>query len=488
MSVTAELAPAPGLAVRRVADRSVTEQRPLRIAMVGLRGIPATYGGVERAVEELSATLAGNGHEVTVFARRSYCDAPTTRHRGVEVVHLGQINTKHLEAISHTAWAVAAALRSRRFDVVHFHATGPSLLSFVPRLIGVPTVATVQGLDWRREKWGPIARLVLRMAARASAVFPSQTIVVSRELERHFQECFDTDPVYIPNGVERPTTDTIPIDGLEADRFVLFLGRLVPEKHVHTLIESYRHVETDLPLVIAGPSSHSPDYVERLERLAARDPRVQLVGPRYGGEKAWLMSNALAFVQPSSIEGLPIALLEALEAGRFPIVSDIPENLEAVTVGDERIGLQVPVGDLEALAAAIQHAIGRSDRGPVDQRLCDQVRRAYDWNRIAEATELVYREAIAPRWPLVAAPHEPGQPILVGAHDALIADRAAAAHRAPRRNGDTPNRFRQLHRGVSSRRGTVLKRRVPRRVRPLLQPRRCPGSISSAANPLRRRS
>jgi glycosyltransferase involved in cell wall biosynthesis len=389
----------------RISSRPrVAEERPLRIAMIGLRGIPATYGGVERAVEELSATLAEREHKVTVFARRSYCDdAATNLHRGVEVVHLRQINTKHLEAISHTAWAVAVALRSRRFDVVHFHATGPSLLSFVPRLVGVPTVATVQGLDWRREKWGPVARVVLRMAARASAVFPCRTIVVSRELERHFREHFDTDPVYIPNGVEEPTAEAIPMNGLEADRFVLFLGRLVPEKHIHTLIESYRHVTTDLPLVIAGPGSHSTDYVERLQQLAAQDPRVQLVGPRYDGEKAWLMRNARAFVQPSSIEGLPIALLEALEAGRFPIVSDIPPNLEAVTVGGEPVGIQFPVGDVDALGAAIQHAIDRADRGSVARRLNGHVRRAYDWNRIAEATEVVYRQAIAQDVPLARA-------------------------------------------------------------------------------------
>jgi glycosyltransferase involved in cell wall biosynthesis len=393
MSVETVAPRAEGNAVPRV--EPPWANAPLSIAMVGLRGIPATYGGVERAVEELSATLALRGHNVTVFARRSYSDTAISSHRGVEVVQLGQIDTKHLEAISHTALAVAAALASRRFDVLHFHGTGPSLLSFLPRLMRMPTVVTVQGLDWRREKWGPIARVVLRAAARASAAFPSRTIVVSRELERHFRERYDADPVYIPNGVQRPTTPTIPVAGLEADRFVLFLGRLVPEKHVHTLIESYRHVETDLPLVIAGPSSHSPDYVERLRRLAARDPRVMLVGPRYGGEKAWLMREALAFVQPSSIEGLPIALLEALAAGRFPIVSEIPSNLEAVTVGDERVGAQVPVGDARALGAAIQQTIDRTDRDSVGTRISGHVRDRYDWNRIAEATERVYREAIA---------------------------------------------------------------------------------------------
>ena len=374
--------------------------RPLSIAMVGLRGIPASYGGVERAVEELSAGLVARGHRVTVFARNAYSDRSIKDHRGVEILHLPQINTKHLEAISHTAAALAVALRSGTYDVVHIHATGPALLSFVPRLFRVPTVATVQGLDWRREKWGPMASATLKLAARASAVFPSRTIVVSRELQRHYREAFGADCVYIPNGVDQSAgVAPSPVPGLEPDRFILFLGRLVPEKHVHTLIRSYRHSRTDVPLVVAGPSSHSPDYVARLEELARQDPRVRLIGPRYGGEKEWLLRNALAFVQPSSIEGLPIALLEALAAGRYPIVSKIPENLEPVTVDGRPLGLQVPVDDEEALARAIDAAIAAPDRNAVTAVLSRHVRASYDWKSIAEATEAVYREVTAGRRP-----------------------------------------------------------------------------------------
>ena len=388
---------------RRFAAPVPSDPHHLRIAMVGLRGIPATYGGVERAVEELSATLVGRGHHVTVFAREAYSDTSVIEHRGVEIVHLAQINTKHLEALSHTAWAVLVVLAQRRFDVIHFHATGPSVFSFVPRVLGVPSVSTVQGLDWRREKWGRFATAALRVAARASAVMPSQTIVVSHELDRHFQSTFGTHPVYIPNGVEEdddgttdggPHAEPGPLGDLVADRFVLFLGRLVPEKHVHTLIESYRHVESEIPLVIAGPSSHSPEYVAQLVQLAEGDPRVRIVGPQYGREKRWLMHNALAFVQPSSIEGLPIALLEALIAGRFPIVSDIPENLEPVTIGDQHLGLNVPVGNPVALGAAITEAIGSTDRAEVGRQLHDHVRETYDWARIAEDTERVYLEVV----------------------------------------------------------------------------------------------
>jgi glycosyltransferase involved in cell wall biosynthesis len=143
--------------------------------------------------------------------------------------------------------------------------------------------------------------------------------------------------------------------------------------------------------VIAGPGSHSPDYVEDLARLAQEDGRVRMVGPRYGEEKAWLLHNAAAFVQPSSIEGLPIALLEALAAGCYPVVSSIPENLEPVTVDGDQLGASFPVGDEAALAQVLRGVLERTDRRATGERLSAHVRREYDWGVIAARTEAVYR-------------------------------------------------------------------------------------------------
>jgi glycosyltransferase involved in cell wall biosynthesis len=366
--------------------------RPLRIAMIGLRGVPATYGGVERAVEELAAHLAQRGHDITVYARAAYSEPGRTTHRGVAIKRLPQINTKHLEAASHTTLALLHAVASRRFDVIHLHATGPGAMSFVPRLARVPVVVTIQGLDWRREKWGAGARAVLRLAARMAVVSPNRAIVVSRELERYYRDELDAVTSYIPNGVESeppPAADTM-LD-LESDAYVLFLGRLVPEKHVHTLIRAYRQVPGSVPLVIAGPGSHSPEYVKDLARLAEADKRVRMLGPRYGEEKAWLLHNAAAFVQPSSIEGLPIALLEALSAGCFPVVSSIPENLEPVTVNGAPLGASFPVGDEAALAGVLSAVLERTDRRVTGEQLSEHVRREYDWSVIAARTEAIYR-------------------------------------------------------------------------------------------------
>ena len=371
--------------------------RRLRVAMIGLRGIPATYGGVERAVEELSAQLVARGHDVTVYARTAYSDRDVDAHRGARVKRLPQINTKHAEAASHSLLAIVHAVASRRYDIVHLHATGPGALAPLVRLGRMPVVVTIQGLDFRREKWQRGARATLRLAAKLAGKTPDRAIVVSRELERYFREAHDTETAYIPNGVEADpvrSDDAPPGTGLEADRFVLFLGRLVPEKHVHTLIRAYRLVESDIPLVIAGPASHSSDYVAELKRLAADDVRVQMVGPQYDGAKRWLLGNAMAFVQPSSIEGLPIALLEALSAERYPIVSNIPENLEPITVDGELLGSSVPVGDVRALAAAIAETIQSGGRASVGKRLAAHTRQEYSWVEIARSTEEVYEAVL----------------------------------------------------------------------------------------------
>jgi glycosyltransferase involved in cell wall biosynthesis len=372
--------------------RTQAAERPLRIAMIGLRGVPATYGGVERAVEELAAHLAVRGHDITVYARAAYSEPGRTTHRGVRIKRLPQINTKHLEAASHTVLSLLHALGSRRFDVIHLHATGPGAMSAVPRLARVPVVVTIQGLDWRREKWGPGARAVLRLASRLAVVSPNRAIVVSRELERYYREELDAATSYIPNGVDsQPPPPAETMMELQADSYVLFLGRLVPEKHVHTLIRAYRQVPGSAPLVIAGPGSHSPAYVEELTRLAEQDDRVRMLGPRYGDEKAWLLHNAAAFVQPSSIEGLPIALLEALAAGCYPVVSSIPENLEPVTVEGHQLGASFRVGDEAALAQVLRAVLESTDRRATGERLSAHVRREYDWSMIAARTEAVYR-------------------------------------------------------------------------------------------------
>jgi glycosyltransferase involved in cell wall biosynthesis len=374
------------------------DDRSLTIAMIGTRGLPSSYGGVEVAVEALSRELVRRGHRVSVYGRSAYCDPRVRELDGVEQIPLPQINTKHLEAISHTVLATCHAVSRRRFDVIHFHATGPAMLSVLTRACKVPTVATIHGLDWRREKWGAVARGSLRVAARIAATVPDRTIAVSSELARSLSSRYETSAAYIPNGVHLDGLDEqLAIDGLQPGRFILQLGRIVPEKQAHVSIRAFKEVDGDYRLAIAGPSSNSDAYLREVEELAEQDERVCMLGPRYGPEKAWLLRNAAAYVQPSTLEGLPITLLEALALDQLTIVSDIPENMEAVTFADEPpYGLVFRAGDVEDLTHKLTLALSRSSRLPADTPgIGRRVRERYDWERVADETEAVYRRALA---------------------------------------------------------------------------------------------
>jgi glycosyltransferase involved in cell wall biosynthesis len=251
---------------------------------------------------------------------------------------------------------------------------------------------------------------------------PDETIVVSRVLQKQLMKSYGRESHYVPNGVDLTgMTEAQPVEGLGDRPFALFLGRIVPEKQVHLLIEAFSRMQGDFQLAIAGSSSHSDEYVQTVRQLAAADRRVVLLGSRYGAEKAWLLDNATVFVQPSTIEGLPIALLEALACDRFTIVSDIPENVEAVTLrDDEPYGLVFRTGDVEDLAQKLGQALLPGSRLVGDTPPAGQlVRERYDWERIAEQTELVYRGALAR--PLRSAPPigESFPPTTTGKEDRL---------------------------------------------------------------------
>jgi glycosyltransferase involved in cell wall biosynthesis len=373
------------------------DDQSLRIAMIGTRGLPSSYGGVEVAVEALSRELVRRGHQVSVYGRSAYCDPRVRELDGIEQIPLPQINTKHLEAISHTVLATLHAMSRRRFDVIHFHATGPAMLSVVTRACKVPTVATIHGLDWRREKWGAVARGSLRIAARVAATVPDRTIAVSGELAQSLTSQYESSANYIPNGVHLDGLDEqLAIDGLEPGRFILQLGRIVPEKQAHLLIRAFKEVNSDYRLAIVGPSSNSDSYLREVEELAQQDDRVCMLGPRYGAEKAWLLHNAAVYVQPSTLEGLPITLLEALALDQLTLVSDIPENMEAVTFADGPYGLVFRTGDVDDLTRKLTLALSRSSRLPADTPgISRLVRERYDWERVAGETEAIYFQALA---------------------------------------------------------------------------------------------
>ena len=301
----------------------------LRIAFIGGRGVISKYSGIEAYYEEVGRRLADMGHEVTVYCRTHFTP-PLEQYNGMRLVRLPTIRSKHLETVVHTALSTLHVL-TQSCDVVHYHALGPALFSFVPRLFGKKTVVTVQGLDWQRRKWGWVASAVLRLGERAAIRLPSGTIVVSRALQEHYRTRYNAETVYIPNGGtlrERRTPQTLPEWGLEPQKYVLFLGRFSPEKNCDLLVQAFEGIETDVKLTLAGGSSYSDDYASALRRSAG--PRTKLLDWVSGDSLDELMTNAMLFVLPSDMEGLSLALLDAMGAGVCVLASDIAENRELV--------------------------------------------------------------------------------------------------------------------------------------------------------------
>lgn len=370
----------------------------LRIAMVGQRGIPATFGGIEHHVEELGSRLAAKGHDVVVYTRTNYVETRPPRVRGMRPRYLPTMGSKHLDAIVHSTLSTLDAV-IRGADIVHYHAVGPGIPAAIPRYLSrSKVVLTVHGLDAERAKWGGAARRVLNAATWLSAHVPDETIVVSRDLDRHYRERYGRRTTYIPNGVAEPIARA-PEEierrfGLRGDDYVLFVGRLVPEKAPDLLLRAFRDIPTDRRLVLAGGSSFTDEYVRSLESQAASDPRVVMAGYVYGRMLEELYSNASAFVLPSSLEGLPLTLLEAASYGVPLVVSDIRPNLEIV--GSEGPGRRrFRQGEEQALRTALIEVLSNL---PAERSGASQIRKhvlaAFDWTSAVEATEELYRSLL----------------------------------------------------------------------------------------------
>jgi glycosyltransferase involved in cell wall biosynthesis len=374
----------------RVRPSAATPKRALRIAFIGGRGVISKYSGIETYYEQVGSRLADMGHEVTAYCR-TYFTPPQDRHKGIRIVRLPTLRWKHLETLVHTLLSTLHVL-TQPCDVVHYHALGPALFSFIPRLMGKQTVVTVQGLDWQRRKWGHFASTVLQLGERAAVRFPTQTMVVSKALQNHYRTNYEAKTIYVPNGGvlrERRLPDKIAEWGLEAGKYILFLGRFSPEKGCHLLIEAYEKLDTPVKLVLAGASSYCDDYSSQLRKHAG--DRIKILDWVSGGALDELLTNAMLFVLPSDMEGLSLALLDAMGAGLCVLSSDIPENREAVADA----GFTFRRGDVADLADRLRFLIAnptvREAAGVAAKR---SVYDTFLWSNIATAVERVYFEAI----------------------------------------------------------------------------------------------
>jgi glycosyltransferase involved in cell wall biosynthesis len=358
------------------------------------------YSGIEAYYEEVGRQLAERGHEVTVYCRTHFTP-PVKTHKGMRLVRLPTIRSKHLETFVHTFLSSIHASFSRS-QIIHYHALGPALFSFLPRLAGKKTVVTVQGLDWQRKKWGRAASWVLRLGERAAVRFPNATMVVSRTLQDHYRASYGSETSYVPNGSrlrERSKPARILDWGLEPGKYILFLGRFSPEKNCHLLIEAHERLDTDVKLVLAGGSSYSDSYADQL-RLHQSD-RIRLLRWAAGEALDELLTNAMLFVLPSDLEGLSLALLDAMAAGLCVLTSDVRENCEVV----EGAGFTFRRGDVDDLERMLRALLAdREVRETAGRCAQERIRECYLWPNIAAQIEDVYQTmfgwaATAPKLP-----------------------------------------------------------------------------------------
>ena len=370
----------------------------LNIAMLGHKRIPSREGGIEVVVEELSTRMVQKGHSVTCYNRKGHnvagaqYDIKTSdNYKGVKCVDVFTLNRKGLAAMTSSVFAAIRAAFGR-YDVVHFHAEGPAFMCWLPKLFGKRIVVTVHGLDHQRAKWGKLASTYIMLGEKNAVRFADEIIVLSQGVKDYFMTTYGRETKFIPNGVNEPKIRSAELIsknyGLSQNSYILYLGRLVPEKGEEYLINAFKKVKTDKKLVIAGGSSDTDEFMTYLKNLAKGDDRIIFTGFVQGRLKHELYSNAYVYTLPSDLEGMPLSLLEGMSYGNCCLTSDIPECAEVV----EDKAVTFRKSDVEDLRLKLQMLC--DDEQIVEKykvTATDFILKKYGWDDVVDKTIDLYR-------------------------------------------------------------------------------------------------
>lgn len=367
----------------------------MKISYIAIKGMPLG-GGIEKYTEEIGSRLADRGHQVTVYTMRHY-GATDGLYRGMRIRTVPTIRTRSLEKLTASLLSTINGCLDTETDIVHFHAFGPAMFSFLPRLLGKKVVVQGHGLEWKRTRWGLFGRAFLKFSETPSVRFPHRISVVSNVQKRYIRNRYGIDSEYIPTGVNPPLIekpDLITRYGLRGNDYILFASRLVREKGAHYLLRAYNKLNTQLKLVIAGDAEHEEAYKAELRDIAAGNNNIIFPGFVTGKLLHEFFSNCYFFVLPSEIEGLPIVLLEAMSYRNCCLVSDIPENLEAV----KNFGVTFRSQNADDLSDKLLMLIQNPDYvDRLKRPASEYVLREYSWDYIAETFECFYLDLLKQR-------------------------------------------------------------------------------------------
>ncbi|MBE9169000.1 glycosyltransferase family 4 protein [Pleurocapsales cyanobacterium LEGE 06147] len=369
----------------------------MKIAVIGVKGLPATQGGIERYCEELYSRLVARGHSVDLFARSSYIQQPwfSIYHcKGVRVICLPSLPLRGLDAL--TSSAIGALVSTiKDYDVVHFHALGPALFSWLPRIVSsARIIVTCQGLDWQRAKWGKLSRKIIYWGERAAVKYAHELVVVSEALVSYFQKTYSRETAYIPNGPGKyaesdPQFTYIRSLNLKPKNYILFLGRLVPEKRPDLLLEAFQKLQPQgWKLAFVGGVSDTARFTSKLVKIADNNPNIIFTGELQGKYLAEVVRGAGLFVLPSDLEGLPLVVLEAMREGIPIVASDIPPHRQLLA---QDRGLLFEAGNVDFCIHSLQQALAQplemANRASKAQKY---VAINYNWDKIAADNLAVY--------------------------------------------------------------------------------------------------
>ena len=370
----------------------------MKIAMIGHKRIPSREGGVEVVVEELSTRMAEKGHDVVCYNRggkhvagNEFSNKELKEYKGVKLKKVLTIDKKGLAAMTSSFFATIKALFSKA-EVVHYHAEGPCAMMWIIKWFSSKKiVATIHGLDWQRAKWGGFATKYIKFGEKMAAKYADEIIVLSENVKKYFKDTYNRDTKFIPNGVNKPEIIEPKIIkekyNLSKDKYILYLGRIVPEKGIHYLIDAFKKVRTNKKLVIAGGTSDTDSYYNEIKELAKGDKRIIFTGFVQGQELEELFSNAYIYCLPSDLEGMPLSLLEAMSYGNCCLTSDINECSEVI----EDKGVTFKKGNPINLKTKINNLLKNDKRV---QRLKKEsqefILNKYNWDNITDETISVY--------------------------------------------------------------------------------------------------
>ena len=368
----------------------------MKIAMIGHKRIPSREGGVEIVVEEIATKLVQKGYEVDVYNRqgnnvsnKKIKTKKINNYKGVKIKTVFTINKKGLDALIYSFFASIIALFGK-YDCIHYHAEGCCAMLWIPHIFKKRIIVTIHGLDWQRAKWGGFASKYIKFGEKMAVKYADEIIVLSQSVKKYFKDTYNRETNYIPNGVNKAVIRKPQIIkekyGVDNEKYILFLARIVPEKGLEYLIEAYKNIKTDIKLVIAGGASHSDIYFKKIQEKVKNDNRIIMTGFVEGRELEELFSNCYIYCLPSDVEGMPISLLEAMSYGKNCLVSDIEENTQVCN----KYATTFKKGNVSDLQKQLEKCIRGENRFPMDE-ISTFIINKYNWDYVVKKIEKLYK-------------------------------------------------------------------------------------------------